>query len=100
MQGITNDERYAPGVKMIEENHNLKQRVTELEKTCEILRRLWIRAIDQKAELEEEMRREREIEEMVQGIRVRSRAEIAQDKYLRRVYHMEEQPRRAGGWIR
>lgn len=53
MQAITNDEKYKPGVDMIADNRNLKQRIDALEgenetlkKDVDFYRRLYYRLLD------------------------------------------------------
>ncbi len=85
MIAATTDERYAPGLAMIEENANLTARVRALEKQAEFYRRMWELELadnealrDQLCELNREVLNAR-----AAGVRAERRR---RDPYIRRIY--------------
>ena len=56
MIAATTDERYSPGLAMIEENSNLTARVRALEKRTEFYRRMWELEQEENEHLREQLR--------------------------------------------
>ena len=85
MIATTADARYAPGVRLIAENTNLKARVHELEKQVDFYRRMWELAEDEKASLRDRLwETEAELPQMWDaGARTERRNRAP---YLQRIY--------------